>query len=291
MNSLDWKVGDIRIFQVFETEIGKIVQQIIKDATPPNIKSIPWLQPHFADSKGNLKASVQGFLIKSHDQNILIDTGIGNNKLRQVVPEWGNLHTEFLKNLEAIGLTALDIDIVACTHLHMDHIGWNTTLEENVWVPTFPNARYLFIREEYEYWKNNPKDQSLDEKAAFNDSVSPIVEAGLCDLVNSNFAINDTIRFAPAPGHTLFHTSVVIESHQESAIISGDLLYHPCQIARPDWPTEGDPDSDEAYATRWKVLDELADTKALLIGSHFANPVAGRVSRFGDNFKLELHEA
>lgn len=279
MNVLSWRIGTVSIFSIVELEAGELIQSIIKGATSANIREIGWLYPHFADESGNLKALVQAFLIKTRESNILIDTCNGNDKTRTDVPQWGNLQTEFLEKLAEIGATERDIDIVACTHLHMDHVGWNTTLEGGVWVPTFPNAQYLFAREEYEYWKKKPEKEIADDKAAFDDSIAPIVSAGLARFVEPQHQINDEISFIPSPGHTPCHVSVLIKSHGESAIISGDFLHHPCQIARPEWTTDADTLPEKAIETRKNILAEIADSNTLLIGSHFAEPVAGKVAR------------
>jgi len=276
---LKWIVGQVEIYQIIELEAGELIQEIIPEATHENIKTIDWLYPHFANQDGSLKALVQSFLIKSDGKNILIDTCNGNDKKRTDIPQWNNLQTDFLVQLEKMNLGADDIDIVACTHLHMDHVGWNTMLQNDVWVPTFKNARYLFDRNEFEYWKKKPKEEIDDDHAAFNDSVLPVVSAGLVDLVDSNYAIDGNIKFIPTPGHTPSHVSIYIESDNEKAIISGDMTHHPCQIQNPDWITEADTFPDRAKETRIKLFENIADTNTLFIGSHFANPVAGKIAK------------
>lgn len=288
MASLQWTIGKVEIFQIVEVEAGQLIQSVIKDATRENIKNIDWLYPHFADKAGNLKALVQGFVIKSDDSIMLIDTCNGNNKIRADIPEWANLQTDFLKKLENIGVTTKDVTLVACTHLHMDHIGWNTTLEHGVWTPTFPNAKYLFAREEYAYWVQKPDKELADDKAAFDDSISPIVKAGLAEFVDMNHVLDRHVRFMPATGHTPGHVSVLIESENKRAIISGDFLHHPCQIANPQWMAEGDDQPDKAKATRQRMLNEIAGTDTLLIGSHFSNPVVGRVVRLNGGFVFKV---
>lgn len=286
--AMKWTIGNVEIFQIVELECGKLTQSIIKDATPQNIQSIEWLYPHFADKEGRLKALVQSFLIKSNGKNILIDACNGNGKTRTDIPEWSNLQTDFIKKLHNTGVTEKDINVIACTHLHCDHVGWNTRLENGIWIPTFPNAKYIFAKEEFVYWKQKPEKEIADDKAAFGDSVSPIMKAGLAELVDSDHKIDEHVSFMPTPGHTPGHVSVFIESNKKMAIISGDMLHHPCQIAKPEWTTEGDTFPDKAKETRKKVLDEIADTNTLLIGSHFANPVAGRVVRKKDGFAFEI---
>lgn len=283
---LNWRIGNVEVFQIVEVEAGEIIQGVIEEATPERIRSMDWLIPRFADQEGNLKALVQAFLIKSGDKNILIDTCNGNDKKRTDVPEWASLKTGFLGSLTALGVSEQEIDIVACTHLHMDHVGWNTKNEEGKWVPTFPNAKYLFAREEYEYWKGQPEKEIADDHAAFEDSVVPIVEAGLAEFVEPDHRIDSQVRFIPTPGHTPCHVSVLIESRGQRAIISGDFLHHPCQIEHPEWPAQADTFPQKARETRKALLGRIADEKILLIGSHFANPVAGRVRKCEERFEF-----
>ncbi len=287
MKNLSWKIGEVEIFQIVELEAGQIIQGIMPDATPENIRAISWLTPYFADEKGNIKAVVQSFLIKSGGKNILIDTCNGNDKVRTDVPEWGKLQTNFLDQLHSLGATEKDVNMVACTHLHFDHIGWNTKLENGAWVPTFPNARYLFAEEEYKYWEGKPEKEIAADKASFDDSIAPIVRAGLVKLVNSEYKIDRNISFISTPGHTPHHVSVLIESEGKRAIISGDFLHHPCQIAHPEW-TAVDTFPNQALETRQKTLEEIVDTDTLLIGTHFANPVAGKVVRLNGSFVFKI---
>lgn len=286
MENLKWTIGEVEVFQIVELEAGELIQSIIKNASPENIKKIAWLCPLFADKSGKLKALVQAFLIKSDGNNILIDTCNGNDKTRTDVPQWGHLQTNFPKQLEELGATADRVDIVACTHLHMDHVGWNTRLEGGTWVPTFPNASYLFAQQEYDYWVQKPAKEIADDKAAFDDSVSPIVQSRLAKLVKTDHKIDRHVSLIPTPGHTPAHVSILIESQNERAIISGDFLHHPCQIAEPSWSTDSDTIPEDAMKTRVRLLEEIADTATVLIGSHFANPVAGRVARAGDRLRL-----
>ena len=288
MKSLNWKIGDVEIFQIIELEAGNLIQSIIRGASTENIKKIEWLHPFFADKKGQLKALVQSFLIKSNNKFILIDTCNGNNKNRVDVPEWSNLQTEFIKNLEKVGVTTSDIEIVACTHLHMDHVGWNTIFDGNKWIPTFPNAKYLFSKSEYEYWVQKPEKEINDDKAAFDDSVMPIIDAGLVKLVDNNYRIDQNISFIPTPGHTPSHVSVLIESLNQRAVISGDLIHHPCQIAYPEWATDADTMPDMAYITRFNLLKEISNSNTILFGSHFANPVSGKVVTINGKFKFSV---
>ncbi len=287
MNSLKWKIGDIEIFQIVEMEGGELIQSTIKSATPENLKKISWLYPNFIDKDGGMKALVQSFLVKSDGKNILIDTCNGNGKQRPGCPTWGNLNTEYLTQLNAL-VREEDIGVVACTHLHFDHVGWNTKKEADHYVPVFKNAKYLFAKSEYEYWVKNPQNEMADDKMAFADSVVPVIEAGLEKVVADNYRIDDAIRFIPTPGHTPGHVSIEIVSKNERAIISGDFLHHPSQIPNPDWTMDADTLPDIARRTRVKMLEKLANSGILLIGSHFSNPVAGYIVGSRDNYVFKI---
>lgn len=289
MPGIQWTVGDVEIHQLIELEAGELIQAIITDASPENIQPIKWLVPYFADEDGHLKALVQAFLVKSDGRNILIDSCVGNDKKRPEVAEWDGLRTDFLDNLTHIGLTPQDIDVVICTHLHMDHVGWNTRLEDNRWVPTFPAARHLFARTEYEYWSGEPEKEIADDRAAFADSVGPIVDAGLADFVELDHRLDRHVTLIPTNGHTPGHVSVMIESNGRSAIITGDLLHHPCQIAHPGWITDSDTYPNEAVESRERIFKRMADSNTLMIGSHFADPVAGRIVRTPDGYVFTVH--
>jgi glyoxylase-like metal-dependent hydrolase (beta-lactamase superfamily II) len=221
-------IGSVKVTSVVELEAGAIIQQGIPDATLEAVKNIPWLRPHFADEEGNLKGVVQSFMLESGGKRILVDTCVGNGKKRKDLAEWNELHGDFLSRLASAGYTPEDIDIVLCTHLHCDHVGWNTMLVDGKWVPTFPNARYMFVREEYEYWKGRPATEIEDDHAGFADSVEPIVEAGRADFVPANHVITDEVSLVPTPGHTPHHVSVAIKSAGEEAVITGDVMHHPC---------------------------------------------------------------
>ncbi len=285
MNTNIWKVGDVKITQVIEVEAGSVIQEVIPEATRENVKQIQWLTPHFADAEGNLKALVQAFVIETPDICAIIDTCVGNDKVRKDLPKWSKLHTDFLSQL-AILRRPDSINIVLCTHLHFDHVGWNTMLVDDKWVPTFPRARYLFSKEEFEYWKGRPKSEIEDDHAGFIDSVLPVFEAGLVDLISVGQKVSNEISLIPTPGHTPAHVSVLIKSRGEQAVITGDAIHHPCQIARPEWSTTSDNNQSQARASRLALLQRFADTQTLIIGSHFAMPTAGLLQHDGNTFKL-----
>ena len=280
-----WKIGNVTITRIVELEIAGGSLFILPDATRDAVLPIQWLAPHFMDQKGNLIMSIHSLVIDTPDRRVLVDTCLGNDKKRDI-PGWHMRQGPFLEDLAAAGFPRESIDQVLCTHLHVDHVGWNTMLSGGVWIPTFPNARYLFGREEWEHWDANSSEGQTFE--VINDSVRPIVEADLVDLVETTQQICDEIRLEPTPGHTPGHVSVRIESQGEEALITGDFLHHPCQMARPDWCSPADTDSPQAMATRKATLDRLADTPVLMIGTHFATPTAGHVVRDGNVYRLDV---
>ncbi len=168
-----------------------------------------------------------------------------------------------------------------CTHLHVDHVGWNTRLVGDRWVPTFTNARYLFGRTEYEHWRDH--SDAPDKAAVFGDSVKPIADAGKADLVASDARLTDEITLIPTPGHSPGHMSVHIRSDGEEALLTGDVAHHPCQMAHLDWSSTADSDPRQSAKTRRELFSRFADTPTLVIGGHFN---AGHIRRDGDAFKF-----
>jgi glyoxylase-like metal-dependent hydrolase (beta-lactamase superfamily II) len=285
---MNWRIGSVKIFQIVEMEGGDLIQESLPDATPQKIKKIKWLFPKFADKNGRLKALVQSFLIQSNGKNILIDTCNGNGKTRPTCPTWGTLNTNFLEKLKPLGLSKNDIDFVVNTHLHFDHVGWNTQKKNEKWVPTFPNAKYFFVETEYHYWKTKPDKEAKDDILSFEDSVDPIVKAGLAKLVKSDFRIDENIKLVPTPGHTPGHISIMIESSSNKALISADFMHHPCQFEHPEWTMPADAMPETALKTRKKMFKMLANSNILFIGTHFANPVAGKLTSSNDEIMFRF---
>ncbi len=276
MTMQTWQVGDVTITRVIEMEIAGGTRFILPDATRDACLEIPWLAPHFMDAEGNLIMSIHALVVATPDRRIVVDTCIGNDKQR-TIPAWSNLQTDFLKDLETAGYPRESIDTVMCTHLHVDHVGWNTMLEEGAWVPTFPNARYLIAEQEWRYWDAN-EDESV-YGSVLADSVRPVVDAGLVDLVDVEYEICDEVRLEPTPGHTPGHVSVRIESNGQQALITGDCIHHPCQMTRTDWCSSADFDAAQGRQTREALLEKYVDSGVLVIGTHFATPTAGHVRR------------
>ncbi|OUR75355.1 MBL fold metallo-hydrolase [Alphaproteobacteria bacterium 46_93_T64] len=273
-----WQIGDVKITRIVEVEMAGGTRFILPEATPEAVLPIKWLAPHFMTEKGKLIMSIHALVVDTGSHRIIVDTCIGNDKERDI-PAWNNMQTSFLGDLEEAGYPRESIDAVLCTHLHVDHVGWNTMLKDGEWIPTFPNARYLFGKTEWEHWQQEVNDQYGE---ALDDSVRPIVDAGLAEFVASDYQICAEVSLVPTPGHTPGHVSVRISSNGDEAFITGDSLHHPCQIARLDWSCAADTDKEMARATRTEMLDGLANSETLVIGTHFATPSAGHVKKDED---------
>jgi len=257
---------------------------VLPDASADAILAIDWLRPQFADDDGNVRLRIQALVVESAGRRMVVDTCLGNDKQGRSVPTWNALHGSFLRDLAAAGFQRESIDTVVCTHLHVDHVGWNTMLADGRWVPTFTNARYLMERTEFEYWRD--QEAYTEQVAVFADSVQPVVEAGLHELVATDHRVCDEVSLVPTIGHTPGHVSVRIASQGAEALITGDFLHHPCQMAHPEWAATVDYDKGQSTRTRREVFGRLAGSETLLIGTHFAGATAGYVVRDGDAFRL-----
>ncbi len=281
-----WRIGDVTVTKTVELEATGGSRFLLPQATPEAISQIGWLRPHFADENGRLRMSIHSFLVETPDRRIVVDTCLGNDKQNRNIPTWNNLQTRFLSDIAEAGYPRESIDTVLCTHLHVDHVGWNTMKVGDAWRPTFPNARYLFGREEYAHWSTTTARP--DMKFVLDDSVTPIVDAGLADLVETNHILCPEISLIPTLGHTPGHVSVRISSRGEEALITGDFMHHPCQIAHPEWSTNADSDRAQGIRTRLTMFEQLAGTPTLVIGTHFAGATAGHIVRDGDTYRLDV---
>ncbi|MEK9724284.1 MAG: MBL fold metallo-hydrolase, partial [Rhodospirillaceae bacterium] len=247
MTGEQWRIGDITVTRVVEIEMAGGLSRFLPDATRERIREIGWLRPHFADADGRMIASIHALIVDTGDARIVVDTCVGNDKVRHV-PAWDRMQTGFLDDMAAAGYPVDAVDAVLCTHLHVDHVGWNTRWVDGRWVPTFPGARYLMGRTEFGFWEARGEDAHFGP--VFDDSVKPVFDAGLVDLVETDHRVAPGVRLIPTPGHTPGHVSVLIESRGETALITGDFLHHPCQMAHPEWGAVVDEDAAGAERTR-----------------------------------------
>jgi glyoxylase-like metal-dependent hydrolase (beta-lactamase superfamily II) len=270
-----WVIGSVTVTRIVEMEVAGGTRFLLPDATREVCLDHGWMQPHFMDSDGNLIMSIHALVIDTGSRRIVVDTCIGNDKDRPI-PGWNQLQTSFLDDMAAAGYPPETIDTVMCTHLHVDHVGWNTRLIDGEWMPTFTGARYLMARPEWEHWSTSD-DPTYGPVIA--DSVQPIVDRDLHELVDVDHRICDEVSLLSTPGHTPGHVSVLIESGTQRALITGDSFHHPVQMARPDWCSSADTDSAQGEATRRQLLERLSGTDAdvLVIGTHFPTPTAGHV--------------
>jgi glyoxylase-like metal-dependent hydrolase (beta-lactamase superfamily II) len=278
---MHWNVGKVRITKIVELETVGSTRFILPLATNEEIRKLPWLIPDFATEEGRLKMSIHSLVVETPTRRIVVDTGLGNDKQGRNVPSWNKRNGPFLETMTAAGFSPDSIDTVLCTHLHVDHVGWNTRLVGGQWLPTFANARYLFGRTEYEHWRDHSIEP--DRAAVFNDSVKPIIAAGKADLVASDAKICDEITLISTPGHSPGHMSILIQSDGESALLTGDVAHHPCQMAHLDWSSTADSDPVQSAATRRQLFGRFADTPTTVIGGHFG---AAHIRRDGDAFKF-----
>jgi len=278
---LKWQIGDVRVTQIVELTTASLGPYLLPQATPEVLSGLPWLTP-FLNAEGKLVLSMHALVVESRGQTVLVDTCIGNDKPRSY-PRWNLMQTDFLDRFQAAGFALDRVDTVLCTHMHVDHVGWNTRLVDGRWRPTFNRARYLFAEDEWAYWKDEPQEYG----PVIEDSVQPVFDAGLADLVKHDHRITDEVWLEPTPGHTPGHVSVHISSRGEEAVITGDMIHHPCQIAHPQWSSTADWDQQASAETRDQFLKRYADGPVLVIGTHFAAPTAGHIVRDGDAFRLD----
>lgn len=278
-----WSIGDVTVTSITEVEVAIPAAALVPDATPENLARLgDWIRP-FVDEAGGLRILIQALGIVSQGRRILVDTCIGNDKER-TLPVFDRLKTSFLRDLEAAGFGRDAVDTVVCTHLHVDHVGWNTLWDGSRWTPTFPKARYLIAGAEWEHW-SRADDRSLGD--ILGDSVRPVFDAGLADLVPMDHAITDEVAMEPTPGHTPGHMSVRVRSRGQELVITGDLMHHPSQCAHPEWESPADSDPELARRTRRAFLERQAARGVRVIGTHFAGPCAGRIVADADAFRFE----
>ena len=283
-NILHWQLGDIKVTLVREVmvEVGPDEMFQTNNDLADVAKHENWLKPHFITDDGMFHLSVHAFVVESEGQTIMVDTCLGN----RIVPGYddlSNMGEGFLNALSDAGYQPADISTVVCTHLHFDHVGWNTVLKDGEWVPTFPNARYLFGKQEYEYWAGR-EDKSF--AYTFGDAVQPVMDAGLADLVANDMQITGGVWLEPTPGHTPGHASVRVSSGGDEGVITGDMVHHPLQFAEPQWGMIADEDTEMAAQTRREFVDKYGDTDVTVFGTHFGGPSCGHIRSAGDRWEF-----
>jgi glyoxylase-like metal-dependent hydrolase (beta-lactamase superfamily II) len=244
---------------------------------------LDWLQPHFVNAEKLILLSIHTFVIQTSQQTILVDTCIGNDKQRRAFPQWNGRQGGYLQNLAAVGCTPESIDYVLCPHMHLDHTGWHTRLQDGRWPPTFPNATSLFNKREWEHWKDDP---TPEDQAVVQQNIVPIIEAGQVEWVYNAWEIDDEVTLMPTPGHTPGHCSVYLRSNGQEAIITGDMMVHPVHIAEPQWSQQADVDTALAIETRTRFIDQHCDTDTLILGTHFNTPTGVYIVSRGEHKRV-----
>jgi len=286
---MQWNVGKVKITKVVELETVGSTRFILPLASNEEIRKLPWLIPHFATEEGRLKMSIHSLVVETPKHRIVVDTGLGNDKQGRNVPTWNNRDTPFLETMTAAGFAPDSIDTVLCTHLHVDHVGWNTRLENGRWVPTFPNAKYLFAKREYAHWEGERKKQG-DGKVndgSFDDSVLPIVEAGKAVMIDSDAQPDPLLTLGDYPGHTPGSIAINLKDGGRQACFSGDIMHHPIQVYHPDWSSQFCTDQALSAKSRRRLLEDCVATNALLCPAHFPGANAGYIKPAGNAFKID----
>ena len=290
-----YKLGELEIHRAIESEVPIFdTFTFFPDATREVVEANKdWLMPRYIDPETiEVILCIQSYVIKTSHHTILVDTCVGNHKSRPARPSWHMQNAPFIEELARVGVHPEEVDFVLCTHLHVDHVGWNTKLLDGRWVPTFPNAKYIFSRNEFELWAARyEKGETVPVPLVYEDSVLPIVEAGQAIIVEDTHQIDDGMWLEPAPGHTPGHVMLNLKSGEETALMSGDVIHHPLQLIRPDWSSRACEDPHLSAVSRTKMLERVADTNTLLCPAHFGSPTMGHViSHATDGFRYRLIE-
>jgi glyoxylase-like metal-dependent hydrolase (beta-lactamase superfamily II) len=286
--SHSFTAGDLTIHRIIEQETTFLpALDLLPGLTPELLaENRPWLRDAGAlDAEDVLILCFQSYIVKTPHHTILVDSCIGNDKPRPLRPKW-NMKTDnvYMRGMATAGLSVDDIDFVMCTHLHVDHVGWNTRLDNGRWVPTFPNARYIFGKDEFDYWT---AQNATAPVPPFVDSVLPVVEAKRAEIVRSDYEIGDHVRILPTPGHTPGHTAFTFGRGKDDAVFAGDLMHSPLQARYPQLSAKFDVDQAQAATTRRNFLERYCGTETLCCTAHFPSPSAGHIRRWGNGFSCE----
>ncbi|HVB87101.1 MAG TPA: MBL fold metallo-hydrolase [Candidatus Dormibacteraeota bacterium] len=277
-----WQIGDVKVTSIMESAEPISWSPQYPEDTADHYKKYNWLVPRFVTPEGRIILAVQAFVLEAAGRRIVVDTCVGNDKSREI-PHCTGLQTAFLEDMTTAGFPPETIDTVFCTHLHFDHVGWNTLLVDGRWAPTFPSARYLFARREWEYCQLLLKEKTADVRHLL-DSVQPIFDAGLADLVDTNHRLSDELWLEPTHGHTPGHVSLHISSRGQDAIVTGDVFHNPIQIAEPEIASMFCVDKEMSRKTRRELLSKYGNRVARLIAIHFNDPV-GWIDREADHWR------
>jgi len=247
------------------------------------------LEPEFLVSdRDEARFAIQSFLFRARGRTILVDSCVGEGKDCPEIPAWHQRRgSGFLDRLRRTGVDPAAVDLVFCTHLHVDHVGWNTQQDDGRWKPTFPNARYLFGRRELGDWMTQREAGSVPpiHARALEANVIPIVEAGVADLVDDGYEPAPGLRLVPLPGHTGGQMGLVVDYLSHRAIFCGDAMHSPLQIFQPGLSTSACTDPEQANRTRAAILAEAAESGRLVVPAHFRGGRCVHIRRHGSAYK------
>ena len=288
-----WIFGDIIVQRVVEFE-GPLFppSSLFPASTSEAIDSLgDELEPGFFDPQSKqLILAFNTYVVQTPHHTILVDTCSGNDKHRPLKPRYHMKKWPYLQNLLISGIKPEDVDYVLFTHLHVDHVGWNAKLSDSRWTPTFPNAEYLFVRDEWEYWQHQYQTDAFTDDPYYTDSILPIIAAGQAIFIEKDYAFEKNIWLDPTPGHTPGHVCLHISSGDAEAVISGDIMHHPLQCAEPDWNSCFCVYPEQAQRTRRAFMDRYANTNTLIMPSHFPTPSVGRIVSSGPVWRFVFDE-
>ena len=287
------KIGAVEVGRVLEGYLlGETAQCFFREFDRNSLRPHEsWLCPtHYDPETGHIRMPVQSWLLRVGGQIVLIDTCVGNDKSRPDKHEMHMLDSRYLERLRAIGVRPEDVDYVLCTHLHVDHVGWNTKLENGRWVPTFPNARYVLSKTEYEFAKLEASRPTCSTaiRHAFEDSIHPIVESGKACVIEGVHGLLDGVTLHPAPGHTPGHLRIEVRSQGALGLFVGDILHSPIQVPLWQWSSRFCWDPKLAEQARRHVLEICAGENGVLLPTHFEVPHVGRIRRANGTFAIDL---
>lgn len=296
----DFSIGAVEVTKVVEWQGEIAPARFIIPDSPADLwrRNESWLAPdHWHPENDTYHGAAQTWVLRSEGKVVLVDTGVGNDRHRPQIPLFDHLRTDFLDRLAEAGVRPGDVDIVINTHVHYDHVGWNTRLRDGAWVPTFPNATYLIPRADQEYFDprnahrrraprgEHERRRQEGSRIVYADSIAPVLDRAV--LWSEGHRVDGNIRLEPAPGHTPGSSVVRVASGSDRAVFVGDLLHSPVQILEPDYSSCFCEDRAQAAVTRRRLLERAADTGELVVPAHFAGPGAVEVRRDGDRFAIE----
>jgi glyoxylase-like metal-dependent hydrolase (beta-lactamase superfamily II) len=282
-------IGDVTITSIIERDGPWRTPEVMFPGYDPVIgrKHIAELDPVVFDhASGKMVITYQTFVVRTPSHTVLVDTCTGEDKGYPAPMDFPK--QPWLDNFAAAGLRFEDIDYVFCTHLHIDHCGWNTRLHNGRWVPTFPKAKYIFHKDEYAHWEAATQRGENPPGNVWTYNCRPIVEAGQALLVDDTYELDGTFSLTPTPGHSPHHCCVDIRSRGQHAVVTGDMMHHALQCREPAWSTIFDTDTKAAELSRRKFLGRVADTSTLILPIHFPSPTVGRVAADGERFRYHF---